>query len=265
MRSLIRGGTTALALAFLFTSSLHGRVAAPSPVPERFARAEVVVTGKVTTIEAKTVETTDGEFAIALVKIDDSIKAADGLTHIKVGFHPGGNQRFPHMSLKVGQEACFFLAKVPGQNFYTARMYFDIVNKDNETFAKDIAVAKKWGKTLAKPEAGLTSKDAGERFATAAILIKQYRNPTGQKGTAPVDAAQSKLILDVLAEADFNKVDPELRTDALQIFMQLGLTEKDGYMQPKDFQQIAAAAQKWCKENAGTYRIQRFVAEEPKK
>jgi len=44
--------------------------------------------------------------------------------------------------------------------------------------------------------------------------------------------------------------------------MQLGVGEKDGWRPPTDFQQIPAAAKKWLKDNAASYRIQSFVTDD---
>ena len=43
------------------------------------------------------------------------------------------------------------------------------------------------------------------------------------------------------------------------------LTEKDGWKQPQNGQDFVAAAQKWCKEHAGSYRIERLVPEKAEK
>jgi hypothetical protein len=45
----------------------------------------------------------------------------------------------------------------------------------------------------------------------------------------------------------------------------LGLTPEDGWAPPQNFQEVSAAAKAWLKEHAGTYRIQRFVAEKSAK
>ena len=47
---------------------------------------------------------------------------------------------------------------------------------------------------------------------------------------------------------------------AMSMFNRLGLTDKDGWVPPKGGNYVEAA-QKWVKDNAGTYRIKKFVAE----
>ena len=66
---------------------------APAPIPQRVAHADVVVVGKVTAIEEKTVSVALApgakdkvEYRIAVIKVQDDLLGAKGLTHIKVGF-----------------------------------------------------------------------------------------------------------------------------------------------------------------------------------
>jgi hypothetical protein len=42
-------------------------------------------------------------------------------------------------------------------------------------------------------------------------------------------------------------------------FQRLGVTAQDGFKPPQNGQDFTAAAQKWVKDNAGTYRIKRVV------
>jgi hypothetical protein len=258
MRRILPGGLAALAgLMLIFTSSALARRIAPPPIPDRVARADCVVIGKVTAIEDKTVKTAAlGELSVAVVKIDNGLLGAKGLTHVKVGFQPGG--------LMQGQEACFFLTKVPGETFFTAQNFIDIIRKAEGTdFGQETSVVKRCAGLLDEPMKGLQAKDAGERLLTASLLIGRYRTarsaPAKQE---PIDAAESKLILETLAEADWNRFDPVLRTQPATLFLRLGLTPAEGWKQPTDFQQIQPAAKEWLKANADRYRIKRFVSEE---
>src|SRR5262245_31956937 len=68
---------------------------APAPVPDRVALADVVIVGKVTAIEEKTVtakrfpgDADKGEYKIASIQVTDAIKAPKALTHIRLGFVP---------------------------------------------------------------------------------------------------------------------------------------------------------------------------------
>ncbi len=93
-------------------------------------------------------------------------------------------------------------------------------------------------------------------------FIKRYRTPRGSNKTTPISATRSKAILEALAATDWTKIDPELRQSPQDLFVQLGVGAKDGFQQPADFQQFPAAAKKWLKDNAATYRIQSYVADD---
>jgi hypothetical protein len=262
--------TSAACLLLLLSLTARADVAPPAPVAERVARVQAVVVGKVTAIEEKTVQATPYpgaeqkvEHAVAVVKIDEALNGAKGLTHLKVGFLPVANRRFPQMKLTVGQEACFFLAPHEEGGFHVTRMYYDITDRKTPTFEKDVAEARRCAKLLAEPEAGLKSKDAADRYLTAAMLIVRYRTPVpsaGEPRQEPIDAAQSKLILRGLLDGDWSRREP-FRLSAFEAFNRLGLTPEDGWTPPGDFTKFADAAKQWLKDHADTYRVKRFVAD----
>jgi hypothetical protein len=246
----------ALAGLLLPAAASAKRIAPPSIV-DRVARADCIVVGKVTSIEDRTVKTpTTGELGIAIVKIESGLLGVKGLTHVKVGFRPG--------SLMTGQEACFFLTRVAGQTYYTANGFFDILLKDRPGgYAQEVEAVKRCAALLDEPMKGLKSKEAAERILTASLLICRYRTARlGAEKQALIDANESKLILQALAEGDWNKFDPVLRFQTSAVFFRLGLTEADGFKQPADFQQLEQTAKEWLKTNAGKYRIKRFVSDQ---
>lgn len=254
-----------LAALVLTTSAAQARVMAPPPIPDRVVKAEAIVVGKVTAVEEKTVSANGQEYQIAVVQVEEALLGAKGLTHVRVGFFPQRNPRFPHLNLTVGQEACFFLSKPAGATFYTTPMYFDVIDKKSP----DNALVRRCGKLIADTKAGLASKEQEDRLLTVAMLVARYRVPppgsTNPPKLEPIDAAESKLILQTLAEMDWSKSVPNLRVEPASLFLRLGVTAKDGFTQPKDFKELPDAAKKWLKDNADKYRIQRFVAEAPKK
>lgn len=284
MRHLRMAGSltlTLLSLPAFGQTAAKLAVIAPQPIAQRVATADAVVVGKVTNIEDKTVSAPPFpgapqkvEYQIAVIKIEDPILGAKGLTHLRVGFvppQPGvvrpGGYRPP--TLAKDQEACLFLAQHPEGTFYTMPAYFSVIDTKAPTFEKDVAEAKKAARLLADPTAGLESKEAHDRFLTAAMLVARYRQrkpsaaPPAQE---PIDAEESKRILLALADADWtppNKPGPAQLTPQT-VFSQLGLTAKDGWTPPKDFKQFPDEAKKWLKENADKYRIRRFVADEKK-
>jgi hypothetical protein len=293
MKFVKRVGLSAIAGAALLVAATaaNAMMIAPPSLPQRVAQASTIVVGKVEKIEEKTVsaprfpgDKEKAEYQIAVIKVDDPILAAKGITHVRVGFvpppmgRPGiGVRPRPTVTFAKDQEVLVFLQPHFEANFLEAPAYFDVINKQgNANFEKDVAEVKKYAKLLADPKAGLTSKDKEDRFTTAAILLTQYRTPkpsAKQPKTEAVDAETSKLILTALAEADWKGMPGFNRLNPLVLFQQLGVTEKDGFNPPMmevmgrkqvDFQKYPEAAQAWLKENAGKYKIQRFVADEKK-
>src|SRR5262249_50917608 len=149
---------------------------------------------------------------------------------------------------------------------FVAINYYDAIAKTgNDNFAKQVEEIKKSAKLLAKASDNLKSKEADTRFATAALLITRYRSHRqGAQKTEQVPADESKLILEALAGADWTQ--KQTPGDGGQgtpsgVFFSLGLTEKDGWKPPQDNTKFIDEAKKWCKDNAGKYRINRFVSD----
>lgn len=286
--SLALGLTAAILTAS--TVAARAMMIAPPPGPQRLVGAQCVVVGKVTAIEEKTIEASPAAgapkvlYRVAVVKISDEIRGANGLTSIRVGFIPpmdapapgpeGGPRirpirRMPQVTLAVGQEALFFVKKHHEKDFYVAPMYFDVVNKEgNANFDKDVALLKKCEKLIKNPNEGLKSNDAEDRLLAAGLLISKYRTPegTGKQRFEPIDAEQSKLILQAIADGDWSKQDFR-QMSAMSVFNSLGLTPADGWKPGpfKNYQvEFPAAAKAWLKDNADKYRVKRMVAEEKK-
>jgi hypothetical protein len=286
-RTLLAGiaGLSCLAL-MIAVAPARALMIAPQPVPLRVASAEVVVVGTVTSIEDKSVsaprfpgDTEKGEYQVAVVKIDEAILGAKGLTHLRVGFLPapaGGPSVRPAIrpgvrpvTLVKGQEVCLFLTPHCDANFFVAPAYYDVIDKkNNDKFGDEVKEARKAAQLLADPDAGLQAKNAEDRFLTAALLITQYRTPKPSASPPreePIDAARSKRILEALAGADWSNTNSRRGPLNPQgMFFRLGITPQDGWEQPKDFRQFPEAAKKWLKERAETYRIKKFVPEEKK-
>jgi hypothetical protein len=270
MRLTLLGVAMALAVA-----AARADMAAPPAIPVRAAQAQVIVVGKVTSIEDATVKAAPlwggdkVDHKVAVVKIEKLLQGEKGLTHVKVGFVPPapGVTRRPTVRLAVGQEVCLFLVKHPQEAFHVAPMYFDVIDKQHtQNFDKEVALAKRCCGLLADPDAGLKSKEAADRTLTAALLIHQYRQKPfyvpGEVKWEPIEAAQSRRILETLAQADWGRPDAALGYEMAPqyLFDRLGLTGDDGWTPPADGGNLAAAARKWLKENAGKYRIKRWQA-----
>jgi hypothetical protein len=266
-------------LACLTAAQAKALMIAPPPIALRPGPADLIVTGKVTGFGSKLVkgEMYKGDvrdMQVATIKVGDTLLGKQA-KEIKVGFFPpmntqGGGPRIirrgPTVQLRQDEEYCLLLIKHPTQkDVYVAMNYYDAIGKkDNPNFAKEVEAIKKSAKLIAKPMDGLKSKQAEERLTTAALLITRYRtNRTGAQKTEQVSADESKLVLEALAEADWKPKNPRagFQMNPQTLFFNLGVTEKDGWKQPKDFNKLAEEAKKWCKDNAGKYRINRFVSE----
>jgi hypothetical protein len=280
VKQVLLTGFAAVALLVL-PAAMHAKIAVPQPPHPavRVALADCIIVGKVVSIEEKPVDAlpTPGAkdkipYTVAVVKVDEAVAGAKGLTHVRVAFQPPGQGRFGpfRFQLAKDQEVCLVLQSHFDGPFYTATYHYDAIDKktSGEAYDKQVNDFKKYVKLLADPKAGLTSKVAQERLETAAMLLAKYR--TARPSAAPakteaVDTEQSKLILQALAEADWMNRNPvDYRLTPLNLFQQLGLTDKDGWTPPKNFKEFPEAAQKWLKENAGKYRIQRFVHDDKK-
>jgi hypothetical protein len=261
------------------------------PLPERVAMADLVTLGKLGKVEPKNVKATPiyggdqkVEYQVLSLELKDPVLGVKkGAKTIRVGFVPpqqggggGGGRpiirpgRPQPLVLETGMEGCFFLTKHPVEDFYVTTDMFSFLNKkDNANFDKDVKVIKRYGKMLADPMKGLKAKDATERAETATLLIMRYRSfKFGGAKTEAISADESKLILKGLADGDFAKqIRDQNEIAPIMAFYRLGLTEKDGW-KPGPIQNqndLHAAIKAWLKDNAGKYRIQRFVAETPKK
>jgi hypothetical protein len=279
---------TAGFLFLAFTSGIQAMMIRMASLPERVAMSDAVVVGKVIEIEKKNVsarqfpETKDKvEYQVAVIQVKEAPLGAKGLTHVRVAFVPPQaapargpgpirpGLRRPAITLTKGQEGCFFLQQHFEESFYVLVPGTDPLDKKSQTFAKEVAQVKRYAKLLASPTAGLKSKDANERTLTAGLLLVRYRSPRpGEMKSEPIDAEQSKLILKALAQGDFNKPITATDLSAQQVFFRLNLTEKDGWKPGpfKNFQtEFPAAAKKWLKDHAETYRIERFVSDKAEK
>jgi hypothetical protein len=256
----------------------HADMAAPPPVAGRVAAADCVVVGKVAALEEKPAFAAafpgapqKNEYRIAVVTIKERLVGARGLTSVRVSFHPvqGNNykRRFYQVNLKAGQHVCLLLRRHFEENFYLATNYYDVLVLPQQGVLQELNQIRQYAGLLARPEAGLKSKTAEERFLTAALLITRYRNSrrfAGQKvQTEAIDARQSQRLLAVLAEVDWNKPRAFGEISPQQVFFQLGLTKQDGWDPPQVVQsanEIANAARAWLKKHGDSYRIKRFVA-----
>ena len=251
-----------------------GQIPLPPPGPARVATADAVIVGKVEAIEPQDVKVGNSTHRIAVVRINDAVRGVKDEKTLRIGFVPLPMPQVGKgpivissgarpVQLAAGQEGLFILKKQAKETFYTiGGVVGYYINSDkNPGFDKEVQAAKTAAKLMDNPQAGLKSKDADERLLAAAILIDRYRTfrgPTNKQ--EPIDAEESNEIMKVLADADWQGQlnFMGLRAHPQQLFQQLSVTAKDGFMPTGTNYQ--AAAQKWVRDNASKYRIQRYVA-----
>jgi hypothetical protein len=238
----------------------------PSPLA-RFALADCVAVGKVTSIENRGVtalvpgSTQKAEYTIAVVQVNNALKGAEGLTHVRIGL-------MPPQVLQPEQEALFFLTQHPEEPFYLlGRRYDSPIQKDgNSGFTALVQTYERYSRLMKDPDAALKCEDGQDRFLTAALLLTEYRARERLAGVEKsklqaVDAGRSKLILEALAGLDWNQHNADFRTAPRALFNQLGMTEKD-CATAQAFQEVLqndAAAKQWLHDHASTFRIMTSV------
>src|SRR5262245_45258143 len=242
------------------------------PIPQRVALADAVVVGSVASIEEAPVQAfpllkvpggSRVSFKMAQVRIDRVLLGPAGLEHVRVGVGPG--QRMP--VLTEGQTGCFFLHQHPEEPFYVLSAGSDLIDSRREGFGKALDLAGRCAGLLADADEGLRSPDGEGRLLPVALLLFRFSTArsdySGPPRTEPIDAELSRRILAVLGEGSFSDGAAREPTGRLTLFLRLDLTEDDGWAPPRHLPDAAAAAEKWLADHAATYRIRRFVPEEP--
>jgi len=304
MRTLLWAALPAAALALAVTpTDAYALMIAMRPAPQRALSADVVVVGKVASVTADPVDAASPypgakdkvKYKVATVKISDALAGAGKLTEIKVGFalppkvdpnvkgpiiRPGG-PRGPALAveLKEGQELLLFLTKHPGGEFYIFSGMSPPVDVSNEQGKKELEAVKKVTTAIADPTKGLKSDKAEVRAETAVAMVMKYRSYpefAGEVDQVEIGADESKLLLKGLAEAEWSnnlRPGPVAGLSAVQAFGMLGLTPKDGWVQPVIVNQPGAppvdygavmkdAFTKWLDGAGKDYKIKKVV---PKK
>jgi hypothetical protein len=260
-----------------------GTIAADAlPLPNRVATAEMVIVGRVTGIEDRNVMVAPFpgaknkvEYKIAVVTITEALVvpegrlAPKGAKTIRLGFvpiPPGVAISPPPFQPSVGQDGCFFLTKHGAADFFVAPSPLNFIAKGNAGFDKDLALVKRCVKILADPNPALKGKGE-DRFLAAAMLVARYRTrASADAKTEAIDAEQSKLILQALADADWTPPADFTQLSPLMVLHRLPLTKADGWTPPpaQNAKAYAAYAQQWLRDHADSYRIQRFVTAKEK-
>lgn len=285
----------------LFAAAAVGLVAPPAPaklvmaakpVSQRAVTAEVVAIGKVTAVEKDEVEAAPFpgaeekvKFRVAVVQVTEALAGAKGVTHLKVGFVPvgdnpprgtGGIPRPRGLlppDLKAGDEFLFFLVKHPEAGFHVMpAMSLPVEAKGAKA---DIEATRKVLAVAADPLKALKAEKADDRHAAALALLAKYRSypefAAGEVEEQPIPAEESKLILKGLLDGDWGKFRRD-QANALAAFFSLGLSEADGFTPPNpepgapgqppaDINALMKKAfEAWLKDRGKDYVVKQVVA-----
>jgi hypothetical protein len=297
---------------------------------DQFVRADVVVVGKVKSIEencrvasAASTDVYKSAYRVAVVEVKENVLGSKAGETLRVGFRAAHNPTYKERELREGDEGVFFLNKHHEESFLVIKQPFtnpfgnfgggfgggfggafnggvnlgggqlgnppadkqpaqpakppratEFMGKELPDYDKNLALVRRCGKLYAGGKASLKSANAGDRLLAAAVLVGKHRNlaPTrtyqsfgvnlaGSK-SEPIDAEESKLILDVLSASNLEQLDTETGVFPLGVFKRLGLKREDNWTAPTTNQRdYAAAAQRWLHANANSYRVQRVVEE----
>jgi hypothetical protein len=232
---------------------------------QQFLAADFIIVGKVKVAEDCTVwdvsnpaQVRTQTYKVVTIEIGESLKGAQGLSAMRVGFQPGQEP-------KIGTEGCFYLSPTVHTFSTIAGGYlFPLYRTGNPDFDKSLEATRQLSKLWENPTAGLRSRNEQERLLTAGLVLSRevgrFR-PAKDGRVAAIDGEQGQLILQVLADADWSK--PGLyRQSAPRLFSLLGLTDKDGWKPPEiktpaDHEQAAKA---WLKAHIEKHHIGTVVA-----
>jgi hypothetical protein len=260
------------------------------PLPTRVALADLIVIGKIDAIEDKTVEVLPSPgskdkaaYRTGVVKAQEVLRGDKDAKEFRIGFAtkvvsgigPGEWLRY-----KPGHEGVFFLKRHHTGDFF---VNFSLSNglcrgepkgggfETPGKYEELERAVRKMVKMLEDPVTTLQGKDDADRYIGLTMLIEHYRS-RGVKDPRweekPVDPKVSKLLLKVLAEADWSWNSDRLMDyyppHPSHLFQQLGVTKKDEYDPPTDDERKTfAATQRWLLTNQETYSVKRFTPKPP--
>src|SRR5437764_33548 len=116
--------------AMTCASAHAGVIAIPPAGPNRIAKADAVIVGKVDAIEPQDVKMGNATYRIAVVRIEQTIRGVKEAKTLRIGFTPPPppppDGKGPivissgprPIQLKVGQESLFLLTKLPKESVY---------------------------------------------------------------------------------------------------------------------------------------------------
>jgi hypothetical protein len=239
----------------------------PSPVA-MLIRSDVALVGKVTAVEEKPVTAfahprTDVtvDYKIAVLEVVRALKGGDGATHVKVGL-------LPHQTVAVGQVSCFFLIEHNSAPFFVYSDRYDYpqaaARADDTEMKRLVERLARYGRLLERPDDGLKSRDAEERYLTAVLLLTQHNVAarSGRRGAQPmppVNFSDDRLarLMVAVTEGDWGKPFEDFDMSPWSVMGVLRAGPADGWVPDgkADAKQLEAQTKKWLREHAGAFRM----------
>jgi hypothetical protein len=254
------------------------------PLPARVALADLIVIGRIDAKDAKMVEVLPSPgskdkaaYRTCVLKAEEVLWGDKAAKEFRIGFAtkvvsglgPGEWLRY-----QPGHAGVFFLKRHHAGDFF---VNFSLSNGLSRGVPKgggfgtpgdydeQVRAVRKMVKMLEDPVTTLQGKNDADRYIGLTMLIEHYRS-RGVKDPRweekPVDPKVSKLLLKVLAEADWNadRLVDYYPPHPYSLFQQLGVTNKDEYDPPTDDERKTfAATQRWLLTHQETYSVKRFT------
>ncbi|WP_157368890.1 hypothetical protein [Zavarzinella formosa] len=282
------------------------RVALPPKPAMQAVQAEVIVLGKISEIEKDTVEATPYKgapkeqkvaYKIAVLKIEDPLIGARGLTQIRIGFQAeaavpaapvlNNNQQpqiaiarrpirpgFGPVALTAGMEGVFLLTPHHDGDFYVAVNNGAPLLKKDDNYAKELETIKKIAGAIDDPILALKSKDKADRALAAQSILTRYRGRpiNGKVVEEDLPAEENKLLVDAVAELPWTPEGNDYTKPSRSVLWNFLQPEKLGFKQPvfkqpvpgapaPDFnKQWEEATNEFLKANADKIKIKKLVA-----
>jgi hypothetical protein len=224
-----------LATCLVCVAPVDGGFGLGPPRPSAIAMtADIVVIGKVIEIEPEAVEAIPHgyrppapkgaadkpripkvPYKIAVLKIEEPLIGAKGLTRLRVGYADGPAAakvapaaRAGNIGLSAGDEGCYFLTRHSSGEFYIPQQGYGVAPllKSRTDYDAELARVKVVVKAINDPVSALKAKVVDDRFIAAqTILTRNARlvpkhDAAGQPVTEDLPAEENKLILDLLLE-----------------------------------------------------------------
>jgi hypothetical protein len=236
-------------------------------------------------------------YKVAIMKIDDPLIGASGITRVRVGFpadasaaSPGdGGSGRPRAvtatvmigpsvtgtALSTGMEGCFSLVKHANADFYVLTGL--PIQKKDPNFAREVDRFKRYTRATNDPVAALKAKELDDRFEAAQIILQSYLTPRGSNVREPVPEEENKLLVALLTELpwvpkDGNRVRADGRLVPHREVLWYRINPGEfGFKRPEVPKRLPGdpptdmnklmdeATAKFLKENADKIKLKRFV------